>query len=346
MGHRIIDLRSDTVTQPTEAMRRAMAGAEVGDDVYGEDPTARALEDLAAELLDKPAALFFPTGSMANQTAIRLWADPGDEAVVEALGHSHDWELGGAAALSGVQLRAIAGEAGVVTVEALAPLLPARPYHQSRIRLLIVENTHNFAGGRIQPQAVVVEAVGAAHGADWSAHLDGARLFNAAVGADTDVAELAAPFDSVMFSLSKGLSAPAGSILAGDAGFVSEARRVRKMLGGGMRQVGVLAAAGLVALEQQVERLAEDHETARALAEGLVATGGARLAYDRVDTNIVVIELLAGGRDAAGFCAAAAERGVLCSASVTGAVRFVTHRHVALEDAREAVVRLAPLLED
>jgi threonine aldolase len=299
-----------------------MAEAEVGDDVYGEDPTARRIEALAAERLGKEAALFFPTGTMANQAAIRLHASPGDEAVVEALGHTHDWELGGAAALSGVQLRAVAGEAGVIPPAALAPILARRPYHQSRVRLLILENSHNFAGGRVQPQDVVVETCELARGAGLRCHLDGARLFNAAVASGRRAGELAAPFDSVMISLSKGLSAPAGSLLAGTGSFIAEARRVRKMLGGGMRQVGVLAAAGIVALEEGVAGLAHDHARARELAAGLVATGKAQLPYGEVQTNIVVVDVGESGLGAAVFCDRAREVGVLCSASLSGAVRF------------------------
>lgn len=339
-----IDLRSDTVTRPTAKMRQAMAEAEVGDDVYGEDPTARRLEDLAAERLGVEAALFFPTGTMANQAAIRVHTCPGDEVVIEQLGHSHDWELGGAAVISGVQLRAVPGDAGVIRPEALSAILAPRPYHQSRVRLLILENTHNFAGGRVQPQDVVVEATARAREAGLRCHLDGARLFNAAVASGRSAAELAAPFDSVMVSLSKGLSAPAGSLLGGSAAFIAEARRVRKLLGGGMRQVGVLAAAGIVALEEGVERLADDHARARELAAGLLATGRARLAYGEVETNIVVVDVSASGLDAAAFYARAREAGVLCSGSVTGAVRFVTHRHVGAADVATALARLQPIL--
>ncbi len=322
----MIDLRSDTVTQPTAAMRQAMADAEVGDDVYQEDPTVRRLEELAADLLGKQAALFFPTGTMANQAAVHLHCRPGDEAVVERLAHSHDWENAGAAVLSGVQLRAVDGEAGIIDAAALAEVLAPRTELRSRISLVILENTHNMAGGKAWPLATLSETAAAARAAGAAVHLDGARLPNAAVATGTSMAKLSAPFDSVMISLSKGLSAPAGSVLAGSGAFVREARRVRGLFGGGMRQVGVLAAAGIVALENQFERLAEDHRRASDLAEGLTAGGGASLAYGHVDSNIVVLDVSGGG--VAALAARAAERGVLCGATATDYMRLVTHRHI------------------
>ena len=249
----MIDLRSDTVTQPTAAMREAMASADVGDDVYGEDPTVRRLEELAADLLGKQSALFFPTGTMANQVAIHLQCRPGDEVLLEASAHSYDWELGGAAALSGVQVRPILGRAGVLDADVITSALAGRTQLQSRVALVVLENTHNMAGGTVWKPAQLRESAEAARDAGVAVHLDGARLANASVASEATMAELAAPFDSVMISLSKGLSAPAGSLLAGSGALVREARRVRKMFGGGMRQVGVLAAAGIVALDQQIE---------------------------------------------------------------------------------------------
>jgi len=322
----VIDLRSDTVTQPTAVMRQAMADAEVGDDVYQEDPTVRRLEELAADLLGKQAALFFPTGTMANQAAIHLHCRPGDEAVVDRLAHTHDWENAGAAVLSGVQLRAVDGESGVINAAALAEVLAPRSELRSRISLVILENTHNMAGGRVWPLATLSETAAAARAAGTAVHLDGARLANAAIAVGRPMAELAAPFDSVMISLSKGLSAPAGSLLAGSGAFVREARRVRGLFGGGMRQVGVLAAAGIVALESQVERLAEDHRRARDLAAGLTGTGRAHLAYGHVDSNIVVLDIP--GRAVADLAASAAEQGVLCGETASGYMRLVVHRHI------------------
>jgi len=338
----VIDLRSDTVTQPTDAMRQAMANAEVGDDVYQEDPTVRRLEELAADLLGKQAALFFPTGTMANQAAIHIHCRPGEEAVVERMAHSHDWENAGAAVLSGVQLRAVDGEAGVIDAAALADVLAPRSELQSRVSLVILENTHNMAGGRVWPPETLSEAAAAARAADTAVHLDGARLPNAAIATGRPMAELAASFDSVMISLSKGLSAPAGSLLAGSGAFVREARRVRRLFGGSMRQVGVLAAAGIVALENQVERLAEDHRRARALAQGLTAGGTTTLAYGHVDSNIVVLDVPGGS--VATLAGKAAERGVLCGQTATGYMRLVVHRHIDDAAVTTAVDCLGELL--
>lgn len=339
-----IDLRSDTLSTPTEAMRQAMASADVGDDVYDADPTATRLQATAADMLGKQAALFFPSGTMANQVAIHLHARPGEELIAECEGHTNDWELGGAAALSGVQVRAIPGDDGVLRPEHVAPWLQPRPYHQSRIALLVIENTHNMAGGRICPQETCIEVVEMARAAGLRAHLDGARLFNAAVATGRPAAELAAPFDSVMISISKGLSAPIGSLLAGDAAFIAEARRVRKLFGGGMRQVGVIAAAGEVALSDGIARLADDHAHATRLAEGLLAPTKLRLATGRVDTNIVVVDVAATGMSAAEFVAAAEQRAVRCSTTMSGNVRFVTYRDIESADIETALVRLEPLI--
>ncbi len=338
-----IDLRSDTVTQPTDAMRHAMATAEVGDDVYGEDPTVERLQEVGADLLGKPASLFMPTGMMANQVAAHLHTRPGDEVLIEASGHGHDWELGAAAVLSGLQLRAIAGEAGVLHPHHVEPHLVSRPYYQSRCTMIVLENTHNMAGGRVYPLEIAREVVAVCRERGLRAHLDGARLFNAAVATERPAADLAADFDSVMVSLSKGLSAPVGSLLAGGADLIREARRVRKMFGGGMRQVGVVAAAALVALESGIDRLAEDHASARRLADGLLQTGHVSLTFGHVDTNIVVFDV--DGMTAPAFCQAAQERGVLCTPTAAGAVRLVTHRHITTRAVDEALARLLPLVE-
>ncbi len=338
-----IDLRSDTVTRPTEAMRRAMATAEVGDDVYGEDPTVERLQDVGADLLGKPAALFMPTGMMANQVALHLQARPGDEVLIEASGHGHDWELGAAAVLSGLQMRPVLGDAGVLLPSHVEPYLRSRPYYQSRPTMIVLENTHNMAGGRIYPLEVAREVVATCRDEGLRAHLDGARLFNAAVASGRSAAVLAAEFDSVMVSLSKGLSAPAGALLAGGADLIREARRVRKMFGGGMRQIGVLAAPALVALEGGIDRLAEDHANARRLADGLLATGRVALTFGHVDTNIVVFDV--DGLSAQSFCDRAVDRRVLCAPTAAGQVRLVIHRHITAPVVDEALARLAPLVD-
>lgn len=340
---RVIDLRSDTLSTPTEAMRRAMALAEVGDDAYGEDPTVELLQQAVAERLGKPAALFMPSGTMANQVAIHLHTRPGDELLAEASSHATDLELGAAAALSGVQIRPVSGTAGVITADQLRPHLGPRRHFQARLRLLILENTHNMAGGRVCPLDTAVQVAEMARDAGLRTHLDGARLFNAVVASGHSAARYAAPFDSVMVCLSKGLSAPIGSLLAGNAELITEARRVRAMFGGGMRQVGVIAAAGLVALEHGVDRLADDHANARRLADGLLAGGRVALVGGRVDTNIVALDVTDSGSSAPAFAAAARERGVLCSITPAGAVRLVTYRNISSADIDETLRRLGPL---
>jgi len=339
-----IDLRSDTVTRPTPAMREAMALAEVGDDVYGEDPTVARLQTLAAEAMGKEAALFMPSGSMANQVAIHLRASPGDEVLVEQRAHSIDWESGAASVLSGVQLRCLQSDAGIVPPEQLAEYLEPRPYYRSRVSMLILENTHNMAGGRAVPVDALTATAAAAAEAGLATHLDGARIFNAAVALGVPAATIAEPFDTVMFSLSKGLSAPVGSLLCGPAELLGEARRVRSLFGGGMRQVGVLAAAGLVALRHGVDRLADDHASARRLAEGLTASGRLELAFGHVDTNIVVVDVTGWGGTGEQFVAAAAEAGVACGAVGPTHVRLVTHRHVNAEIVDAALARLTPVI--
>jgi len=333
---RRIDLRSDTVTQPSAAMREAMARAEVGDDVYGEDPSVERLQARVAELLGKAAALFFPSGTMANQAALRLHTSPGDVVIASRGAHILRAEAGAAAGLSGLQIETI-GRGGRFGADDVRAALHADDVHLAPTTLLAVENTHNTAGGRVFPPEALGVAVAVARAAGLAIHLDGARLWNAAVALGISLDVLAEPFDTVSVCLSKGLGAPAGSLVAGAREHVAALRRIRKMFGGGMRQVGVLAAAGDVALDQR-ERLAEDHANAARLAEGLESIG---LPPEHPpETNIVIFRV----EDDAAFRRAAAERGVLLSGSGPGRVRAVTHLDVNATDVEAAVDRLKPLV--
>ncbi|MDR5708238.1 MAG: GntG family PLP-dependent aldolase [Armatimonadota bacterium] len=326
---RVVDLRSDTVTQPTERMREAMARARVGDDVYGEDPTVCALEELAAERMGKEAALFCASGTMANLVAILAHTQRGDAVLCEATSHICEHESTGLSVLAGAVLRPIHGERGWIPPEALeAALHPAGP-PSFLPRLVCLENTHNRAGGVAIPPERIAATAAAAHRAGLAVHLDGARIFNAAVALGKHARVLAEPVDSVMFSLSKGLSAPVGSMLCGSRPFIERARRWRQVVGGGMRQAGVLAAAGIVALEEMVDRLVEDHRRAKALARGLTRIPGVVVDPDQVDTNIVLVRV---DRDARRLVASLAEQGVLCFALSRYEIRLVTHRHISDED--------------
>jgi threonine aldolase len=336
-----IDLRSDTVTRPTRPMRHAMATAEVGDDVYAEDPTARRLEERAAELLGKEKALFVPSGTMANQIAIALHTRPGDEVIIGEGAHSYFYESGAAPALWGVQF-AVAGKGGLFTAaEAEAAIRPAA-YYMPRTSLVAIENTHNWGGGIVFPQDDVLAIAKLARTRGLAVHLDGARIWNAAVATGRSAAELAAPFDTASACFSKGLGAPVGSVLAGSAADMERARRLRKMLGGGMRQVGILAAAALHALEHHRERLAEDHANARALAEGLAEIPGVTVDLARVQTNIVMFE---SPRPATEVVARALERGVLLHAFGPTRVRAVTHLDLDRAAVDRALVEIRAALE-
>ena len=288
----MIDLRSDTVTVPTPPMRRAMFEAEVGDDVFGEDPTVLRLEAHVADILGKEAALFVPTGVMGNQIALHVHTRPGDEVLLAERSHIYHYESGAPAALSGVQLRPLGDGRGVVTADDVAGGVRGDHDWEPRTRLLCLENTVNKAGGTVYPQDVAEAACAAAHERGLATHLDGARLWNAAVASGRSEADLAAPFDTVNVCLSKGLGAPVGSVLAGPTELMTRARRVRKMLGGGMRQVGILAAAGLYAIEHHRATLAADHARARRLAEGLAALPAVRIDPETVETNIVIFDTL------------------------------------------------------
>lgn len=333
----MIDLRSDTVTKPTPAMREAMYAAEVGDDVYGEDPTVNRLESDAAAMFGREAALFVPTGTMGNQIAIRLHTQHGQEAVCEARAHVLDWEMAMTAAFSGCQLRPVSGERGILTWEQIRQAIGPKIYYRAQTGLICIENTHNMAGGTVIPPARMREICEGAHEAGLPVHLDGARIFNAAVALGVGVAQLTAGYDTVMFCLSKGLGAPAGSMLVGSREAMERARVFRKALGGGMRQAGVLAAAGLVALHEMTARLADDHANARLLAEAVAAEPNAEIDLAGVETNIVIFRLRG---DADAFCRELREKGVLASAIGPDSVRFVTHYDVD----REACMRAAAIV--
>lgn len=339
----MIDLRSDTVTRPTTAMREAMFAAEVGDDVYGEDPTVNRLERDAAAMFCREAALFVPTGTMGNQIAIRLHTQHGQEVICEARAHVLDWEMAMAAAFSGCQLRPVAGERGVLTWDRIRQAIGPKIYYRAQTGLVCIENTHNMAGGTVTPLATMREICEGAHEAGLPVHLDGARIFNAAVSLGVSVAELTHGCDTVMFCLSKGLGAPAGSMLVGSREAMERARAFRKALGGGMRQVGVLAAAGLIALHQMTARLADDHANARLLAEAIAAEPTAEIDLAAVETNIVIFDLR-GDSDAAAFCAGLKAKGVLASAIGPRSIRFVTHYDVDRESCRSAAGIVVELL--
>ncbi|WP_376794775.1 low-specificity L-threonine aldolase [Thermogemmatispora sp.] len=328
----VIDLRSDTVTQPTPAMREAMYRAEVGDDVYGEDPSVNRLQELAAERLGKEAALFVTSGTMGNTTALLTHVERGGAAIVGDQAHIYRYEGGGAVRLGGIQLWVVPNQSdGGFDLARLADsITDDSDEHTPPTRLLCLENTHNRCGGCALGPEKMMALCRVAHARGLRVHVDGARIFNAAVALGVPVSQLVAEADSVTFCLSKGLSAPIGSLLVGSRDFIERARWVRKALGGGMRQAGVLAAAGIVALEQMVERLAEDHENARLLAQGLADLPQVRLAVERVQTNIVIFRLYDGARplseeDCAPFLARLKSEGLLLSSMGSGLLRAVTH---------------------
>ncbi len=334
----MFDLRSDTVTRPTPEMRAAMAAAEVGDDVYREDPTVRRLEEAVAALVGKPAALFVSSGTMANQLALLCQTRPGDEVIAGKSAHVIAYESGAGAALSGVQFAQTEGE--IFTASEAERLIRQRAYYCPRTSLIAVENTHNMGGGRVFPQENVAELAVLARRDGFALHLDGARIWNASVATGKGVGELAAPFDSVSVCFSKGLGAPAGSAVCGSEAMIERALRLRKMLGGGMRQVGILAAGALHALEHHRPRLAHDHAAAKALGARLAALEGVTVAP--IDTNIVVAKLA---------CAEASVRrgrelGVLFSAMAHDTVRLVTHLDVTGPRFSDAIALVARAVEE
>jgi threonine aldolase len=339
---KMIDLRSDTVTKPTAAMRQAMADAEVGDDVYGEDPTVNRLEARAAEIFGRDAALFVPTGTMGNQIAVKLHTQPGQEVICESRAHLLDWEMAMVAMFSGCVTRTVTGDRGVLTWEKIAPSVGPKIYYRAQSALVWVENTHNMAGGTVTPVEVLQDIWAGAKQAGLKTHCDGARVFNAAVAAGISVEALTGGFDTVMFCLSKGLGAPVGSLLVGSREDIARARSARKALGGGMRQAGVLAAAGLIALEEGPGRLHEDHENARMMAERIAESAEATVDFATVQTNIVFFDVKG---DAGKFVAALREDGVAASSIGAHSVRLVTHRDVSREDCERAAQVIVEHLE-
>ena len=333
-GNGTIDLRSDTVTQPTSAMRDAMSRAEVGDDVYGEDPTARRLEERVADLFGKEAALFVPSGTMANQIALLLHCRAGQEAIVGRGAHLFYYEGGAGGAWAGAQFVEV-GTDGLFTADDMEAAIKPKAYYLPETRLVCLENTHNRAGGRVFPQDELLQICERARHHDLSIHLDGARIWNASIASGQTIAELVAPADTVTACFSKGLGAPVGSVLVGRREHIDQALRLRRMMGGAMRQVGVLCAAALFALEHHVDRLEEDHQHARQLATGLAGLRGVACDTGRVETNIVNFDLERVGADA--FVAAAARQSVLVNAIGPRRVRAVTHLGIDRRDIDRAI---------
>jgi len=341
MAARVIDFRSDTITQPTDEMRDAMHDAAVGDDVYGEDPTVNELQELAAKKTGMEAALFVPSGTMANEIAIGVHCPRSSEILVEKESHIVLYETAGPATLWGVQIRTLEGQRGVFTPRQVAEAVrDVGDVHEPRTAMVGIENTHNLAGGTVWTPAQTGAVAKVAHEGGLKVHVDGARLFNSAVAQDVPVARLVQGVDSVMFALSKGLSAPVGSVLCGPRDFIQEAVRVRKLLGGGMRQAGILAAAGIVAITKMADRLKDDHANLRRLAEGLAKVPGFRVDTEAVQTNILFVDVSGSGRNAKDLVAAWEKSGVRASALDARRIRFVTHRHITKEDVDEALNRL------
>jgi len=336
----VVDLRSDTVTRPTPAMRRAMAEAEVGDDVYLEDPTVNTLERRAAEIFGKGAALFVPSGCMGNLIAIKVWTHHGDEVICEERSHVNLYELASMSAIAGCMPRIARGDDGILTWAQIEAVIRPKIYYDSQTALVCIENSHNMAGGTLYTEDQITDICERAHAAGLKVHLDGARVFNAAVALGVDVAEIARNLDSVMFCLSKGLGAPVGSMVVGSHAFIEKARIYRKMFGGGMRQAGVLAAAGKIALEESPKRLAVDHQNAQRLAEGIAQIPSLRIDPKSVKTNIVIFDCKETGMDAVQLCDALKPHGVWALDTAPYSVRFVTHCDVHAQGIERALEAL------
>lgn len=334
--NKIIDLRSDTVTKPSEGMRKAMYNAEVGDDVYQEDPSVNKLQKYAAELLGKEASLFVSSGVMGNQICLNVHTNPGDEIICESDAHIFQYESGSPAALSGIQLSPIKGNRGVISPEIVEPLIrPKSAYYMPRSRVIEIENTHNRAGGTIYKIDEIEKLYKLAQKYNLKFHLDGARLWNASIASGVAVDKYVSYFDSVSVCLSKGLGAPVGSIIAGSKDFIKEAFRVRKSWGGGMRQVGILAAAGLYALENNIKRISEDHEKCKLLAKSIAELEAFEILNKDVETNILVFKPL--NQTVEDTIEKCKERGLLISVGQVGSLRAVTHMDVSFEDIQKAI---------
>lgn len=339
-----IDLRSDTVTRPTPEMRAAIAAAEVGDDVFGEDPTVNRLQARVAALFGKEAALYVSSGTQSNQLAIKSHTSPGDEIYCEENGHIYNYEAGAPAALSGVQVRPLPGVRGAITAEQIAAALRPPDHHNPQSRLVMLENTHNRAGGAIFPFAEIEKIAALTRKQGLALHLDGARIWNAHVATGIPLLEYGRLFDSISVCLSKGLGAPVGSVLTGTAEFIDRAHRFRKMWGGGMRQAGLLAAAGLYALDHHIERLAIDHRHARQIAETFVKFPPIEVDLEAAQTNIVIVELRKTGLNAPDLVVKLKDKGVLCIATAPTRVRLVTHLDVDDAAVAEACEQIETVL--
>jgi len=333
----MINLRSDTQTLPTAEMLDAMRNAPLGDDVFGEDPTVNRLEQLSAEILGKEEALFVASGTMGNLCALMSHTRPGDEVILEGDSHTYYYEVGGFSALAGLSPRMIPGLNGIINVDQIKQSLRPKDLHFPPTTLLCLENSHNRGGGTVYPVQLIDEICRFAHEGGLKVHVDGARIFNAAVSLKVDVKELVKNADSVMFCLSKGLSAPVGSMLAGSSNFIKRARKNRKMLGGGMRQAGVLAAAGIIAIEKMVERLADDHTNARFLAEELNKLDGLKIDLETVQTNMIYCDISQLKVQVTTFLEILKDKGILVSPVPPSRIRLVTNRHVSREDINKTI---------
>jgi threonine aldolase len=333
-----IDLRSDTVTKPTEEMREAMMRAEVGDDVYLEDPTVNHLQELAAEMLGKEAALFVPSGTMGNQVCLRLHTQPGQEVIMEERSHMFNAEMATMAVVSGTLARPVRGEEGTLNWPLVeAAIRPQSLYYFAQTGLVTLENSHNFAGGSVMPVETIEEICAGAHSYGLPVHMDGARIFNAATALGCEASDIAGPVDSAMFCLSKGLGAPIGSLIVGRREFIDRALAVRRMFGGSMRQVGVIAAAGIIALEKMTKRLAEDHANAQLLVRGLAEIPGVQIDPEKVQTNILVFDIAETGVKLQDLSAKLKENGVLANGISATEMRMVTHKDVSRSDCETAL---------
>jgi len=340
----VIDLRSDTVTLPTDEMIQSIVEARFGDDVSGEDPTVNRLEELTSEMFGTEAALLMPSGTQSNLVGLMTHCSPGDEVIMEAESHIYYYEVGGMAAVAGLIPRLVKGERGVFTAEQVQEVHRGKDIHFPTPTLVEIENTHNRAGGTIWTPAQVMEVAGAARDMGMRTHIDGARIFNAAVALGVDPSDYGREVDSISFCLSKGLAAPVGSLLVGSEEYIDRARKARKMLGGGMRQAGIIAAPGIVSLTRMVSRLEEDHRNAASLAKGLDSMKGLLIDMASVQTNIVVVDVSGTGMDAAAFTDRARKAGVLVSVFGPRTIRFVTHHGIVESDIEETLTRVESMI--